>query len=243
MFNLFRKEKEEKILPDNATTFQKLWHNKRTHAAMVLGIYFIFILILIIFINIAPKKEYKEGNKKISKADIWTMKDRLKESLYTFEYDIKVIEEEKEIYRVNYNGEKNEDGVSGYQEVYDMLIKYKIKDGIVYNVLLEETIELDIFYDKINANYLDLNYIFTMVRPRIFEIEKIDSKVEKYVYEEIILEEGSKTLNISIIANDMNITRIEIIEKKLIQKGKTLANEDFYIKETIYNLKYSVLSD
>lgn len=47
------KKKEPREPRDDDSTFMKLWLNKKTHAMMVLGAYFVFFAILLIVINVS----------------------------------------------------------------------------------------------------------------------------------------------------------------------------------------------
>ncbi|MBR5662829.1 MAG: hypothetical protein IKX00_04165 [Bacilli bacterium] len=48
-----KKEKEPRIIKDDDSLFIKLWYNKRSHAAIVLGLYLLFFLVLIVFMNLS----------------------------------------------------------------------------------------------------------------------------------------------------------------------------------------------
>lgn len=235
MFKL-KKEKEEKV---GESTFSKLWHNKRTHSAMVLGVYLVFIMGVVILINLIPPNN--SDSDKTQDITIEVMKENLIAADFSFEYDIHITRDDEEIFKVNYKGNKKGSETIGYKELSDSIIKYKISDDVVYNLLLDNEPEIEDFYENINPNYLDLNYIFTVLRPRNYDVLKYDD-ILKYTYEDVSLGSGNIVVNIVIYTNQQEITQINIIKKELFQKGFDMGNDDFYTTQEEYVLKYRELS-
>jgi len=211
---LFRKkEKEQKPLPEDATTFQKLMHNKKTRSAMILGLYMFGILILILFINLAPKPEpFIPQNQTIT---FEQKQENLINSSYNFEFEITTPE-----LNINFRGEREENIITGFKRIpNEAIIEFKIEDGVVYNTLITPKEEIPNFFAGINPNYLDLNYIFNLLTQRHFEI--ID---QEYIYQPFIVDE--RTIEIKIITDRNDIIEIEL---------KEIINE----QESIYNLKFT----
>ena len=228
-----KKKKEEKILAEDASTFQKLWHDKRTHAAMVLGMYFVGIMILVIFMNVASKNntfDYKPGEKA---NDYEKMKDSIKNSSFSFDYQITIVasnleEEEVDTYKVAYIGDYTKDLETGYKEENNIITKYKIEKGIVYDTLNEDNPIIEDFYINIKERYLDLNYIFTMIKIKDYT-EETEDGLNKYVYETI--ESADTKIGVSIYTDNKSIKRIQITETETI---------DNIVMDSTYILNYSL---
>jgi len=208
-----RKEKEIKPLPEDATTFQKLMHNKRTRSAMILGMYMFGILILILFINFAPKRPpITPENQTIT---LEQKKENLLNSSYNFAFEIITPE-----LNVNFWGEKKDDIITGFKRVPNQIIEFKIENGIIYNTLSSPPEEINNFFEGINPDYLNLDFIFDLLLHKQFEI-----KIREYIFEQIILP-NEVNLDITIITDRNNIIEIEL---------KETIND----KESIYNLKFT----
>ena len=59
-----KKEKKPREIKETDSTFVKLWYNPRTHAMMVLGAYFVFFLVVILFLKSLPNNQTVETKKK-----------------------------------------------------------------------------------------------------------------------------------------------------------------------------------
>ena len=104
---------------EKESKFMQLWHNKRTHAAMVLGLWMIFLLFVMIISFVGGEATQPEVNnnqdqqqeeKKIFK-DYQLMQSELLEHNYIYEYIISVGGS-----KVIYKGEKIGVTETGYRE-------------------------------------------------------------------------------------------------------------------------------
>ena len=79
------KKKEPREPREDDSTFMKLWLNKRTHAMMVLGAYFVFFAILLIIINVASPKT---TNVKTNKEHLTKLFNNINEKNYKYNHMI-----------------------------------------------------------------------------------------------------------------------------------------------------------
>lgn len=223
-----KKEKKERVIPENASTFQKLWYGKRSRPAMILSMYMFFILILIVIIHLSPDPvphNREPNNNQTEENRLERMKNTLLNSTFSFNYDITLGDN-----HIILIGEKRENYKIGFKETEDVILRFKIENGVIYDLRSDETIELEDFYGNVNSNYLDLFFIFTLINPREYQTETEDN-ITKYIYEEINLPDG-RILNVIIYTNNQNIIRITINELKPIYESE-------YKEENVYILNFS----
>ena len=159
---------------NNKKTFKELWNNKRTHALIVLGIWFAIFAFLFLVLGVAslfqstktlPIKE--EETPKIVQPNIPKMLENLISSNYTFEYQItkQVIQEEIEtVQHYSYTGTVENGITTGYYESSTGIIKYTIEDGVYYQINNEEKIENNDIISLEDRNILDLNSLLTKIK-------------------------------------------------------------------------------
>ena len=56
------KKKEPREIKEDDPTFIKLWYNPRTHALMVLGLYFLFFAFILIFVNVVGTRKKADNS-------------------------------------------------------------------------------------------------------------------------------------------------------------------------------------
>ncbi len=196
-------KKKEKVMPQNPTKFQKLWYNKRTHAMMVLGVYFVFIAILLLIINIAPKTEKKvPTNNQREQITITDLQTSLINSDYNFTYEIT-----QNGNKTLFKGLSKNNQVEGYKETNTEIIKYEIIDDISYKVLGEDKSEYNI-YENVNADYLDLAYIYNLTLP-LTSVNIINGEIKTFEYKDVNIKDERK-INIVISSKNNLITNINI---------------------------------
>ncbi len=201
--------------------FMQLWHNKRTHAAMVLGLWMIFLafVMLIAFLggeanpntNLnTPTNQEQEAEKEFK--DYALMQEEILKNNFKYEYNIKIGE-----YQVIYKGEKLGATETGYRENASETIKYYIDETGFYKVVMDELDALDKLFENLNESYIDLEYIFELIKDKTVVTETLE-ETRSYTYN-FDLEEVS--YEIKVETDLTNITNITI---------------SFEEKE--YNLKY-----
>jgi len=172
--------------------FMQLWHNKRTHAAMVLGLWMVFLLFVVIISFIggeSTKKEPANNNtnnqveeQKVFK-DYEVMQQELLENNYAYEYIIHNGEE-----KVIYTGERIGLNEVGYRENSTETIKYYIDETGLYKVVMDELHAMDKLYENIIESYIELEYIFNEINNQSViseELEDIRTFTYNYAVENI----------------------------------------------------------
>jgi len=164
--------------------FMQLWHNKRTHAAMVLGLWMIFLLFVMIISFVGGEATQPEVNnnqdqqqeeKKIFK-DYQLMQSELLEQNYIYEYIISVGDT-----KVIYKGEKIGVTETGYRENATETIKYYIDETGFYKVVMDELHSLDKLFENVIESYIDLEYIFNEINNQSVAGEEND-ETRTYTY-------------------------------------------------------------
>lgn len=194
-------EEESKIM--------QLWHNKRTHAVMVLGLWMIFLLFVMVIAFISgettkttplPSETLKEEEKVVFK-DYKEMQNDILTNDYSYEYNITVGD-----YKVNYKGTKKGDVEEGYRENAEETIKYQIDATGLYKVLMDELHAYDKLFVNVNESFIDLKYIFELINNQSVTSEELE-KTKVYSYS-FILDEI--TYEMKVTTNTENIKEINI---------------------------------
>ena len=165
----------------------------------MLFILFVFILILASGTLNNKQDNTKEESTIESKEEVSyiDMQKILIDGKYEFEYKIAGIVE------VNYTGSYNKGEVVGFRESDDSLIKYHIKDGIIYkNKMGTEEEYLDL-YTGLDENLFDLEMLFnTLNGSNVIKNSKEDNRV--FTYEDV------NGYEVEVYLNDSNINNIII---------------------------------
>ena len=201
-----KKDKKVKELPEDATLFQKLWHDKQTHAAMVLGLWFIFIIGLLIFINIAnrmmPPVNSNEEEKELEKITVSEMVKNIDKKYYKYKYTINLGDR-----KIIYDGELSEGKNEGYKEDGETLFRFLIQDDKTYRVISDIKEVIDDLYIDINKDFINYNYLYLLIWEKPY---KLENEVT-YIYNDLELP-NNRTVNLTIETKDNNVTKIEIVE-------------------------------
>lgn len=99
------KKKQPREIKDDDPLFVKLWYNERSHALIVLGLYFVFFLFIILFVTLTGKKT---GSSSIEGNNIKGLFNGMKNQTISYNYVIK--EGNKTYY---FSGEDKKDGIYG----------------------------------------------------------------------------------------------------------------------------------
>lgn len=197
-------------------TFKELWQDKRMHAVIVLGLWFLFFIIVFLILGIislfTPNKEVnppiKEETKEEVPANIVNLLENLKNSNYQFNYTVTNNES-----TITYNGNCENGEIIGYFENGEGIKKYTVKDGIYYQIIKEERIE-------------DINLISDFDKPNL-DINTIIEKIKEYEKNlEPLQEENVYTYD---FLNDVGIYKIQVtVTDSLISKIGIQADTTYY---------------
>lgn len=197
-------------------TFKELWQDKRMHAVIVLGLWFLFFIIVFLILGIislfTPNKEVnppiKEETKEEVPANIVNLLENLKNSNYQFNYTVTNNES-----TITYNGNCENGEIIGYFENGEGIKKYTVKDGIYYQIIKDELIENTTLISDFDKPNLDINTI----------VEKI-KEYEKNL--EPLQEENVYTYD---FLNDVGIYKIQVtVTDSLISKIGIQADTTYY---------------
>jgi|GEM_PF-1093143 len=190
------KEKKE-------SKFQKIWSNPRKKAGVKLGLWGLFMIVIIGYASITSRmdtvdnKPKEEVNKKPIFEDIEQMKSNILDSNYSYEYNVTA----KGIHYL-FKGEKYDNKFAGYKETSTGIIKYYIEDEKHYSLTMNDFEELETIYDLLDENLLDLVYIFSTFSGD--KTENINGEIRQIIYKNEI-----STLTIT--------TNLEVITKLVIE--------------------------
>lgn len=173
---------------EEESKFMQLWHNKRTHAAMVLGMWMVFLLFVIIISFVGGKSKpssnlnnnnnYEQKEEVITFKDYSLMQDDLLKNNYKYEYNIKIGD-----YEVIYKGEKLGVKETGYRENSIETIKYYIDETGLYTVVMNSLNSNDRLYENLNESLIDLESIFELVKDKTVITEEMESsRTYKYIF-------------------------------------------------------------
>ena len=137
--------------PDN--NFVKLWENKRYHALVCLGLWFIFFIFVFLIVVIPYNNALKNLPKNNETENTITFAS-MKEKLLNSEYN----------YRENSEG----------------LIKYEINNEGIFQINMDEKVPLENLYLGLNENYLDIQKIYDLTSTLT---ENINEEENEIIYE------------------------------------------------------------
>lgn len=188
-------------------TFKEMWHDKRMHAIIVLGMWFIFFVFIFIFLAVASlfnntnsnSSEIEEKKVESVTANIPKMLEILIGSDYDFEISIN----NNNNMSYSYTGSKEQEVIKGYYENNNEIVKYMIKDNNYYQLEGENIIESDNIITDEDKNNIDLNNLLNILKNYENNNEVIYNE-NKYIYE------ISETYKITIYTVSNNIKEIII---------------------------------
>ena len=178
---LFKKKKPREIREDDST-FVKLWYNPRTHAMMVLGVYFIFFAIVIIFINLGSNKS--TTTKDVNGSTIKESFTNLNGKSLSYNYVVNI---GKTTYY--FSGSNEHENITGTILSDGIVTPIKVENNecVVGEYNGEEfNPEYKLCPQDINYSYFDYNYIYSIVENiktnRYKENDKYEFKKDDTTY-------------------------------------------------------------
>lgn len=183
----------------------KDWEPKRKKSAIILGIWAIFLLILIIIGMTSPKKASANNKDVQSDIDITSIINKFDYDNYAYVKTIKTMTEPKE--EMTYEGEIKDKIITGYLETNTEIIKYRCENNICYNEKQDYQETLDEKY--IPYELLNLKDNITSKRDKFIKVsdnkyfyqvenEKINLTLEEKKIVEITIENPEKNIDIKI---------------------------------------------
>ena len=182
--------------PDN--TFVKLWENKRYHALVCLGLWFIFFIFVFLIVVIPYNNALKNLPKNNETENIITfasMKEKLLNSEYNYKYTVNT-----SLGKTVYTGTKTKENITGYRENSEGLIKYEINNEGIFQINMDEKIPLENLYLGLNENYLDIQKIYDLSSTLT---ENINEEENEIIYE-------NDNIGIKFKIDEQNILSINI---------------------------------
>jgi len=201
------KKNDNETLNREESTFMRLWHNKRTHAAMVLGLWMIFLLFVIIISYVGGAFDNNEANScqmpsnTITFKDYKEMQSELLKNNFSYVYEINYLDN-----KIVYKGERLLDKETGYRENSYETIKYYIDESGFYKVVMDELLALDKLFENVNESLIDLESLFEVLNAQSVtseESEKTRAFTYKYIIDDVNYE-------VIVHTNIENITEIDI---------------------------------
>ena len=208
-----KNKKEDSLL-------KKMWATPRGKAAIKLGLYLIFIVFVVIFINVSSKvnKIVKESTVNEEKEiTIGSMREKLLLNNYKYTYTIT-----KNDKKTVYSGERLKQVETGTKENEFGTIKYYVNDVETYQIQMGEKKQIDNLYEDFNINLLDSEYLLNLTNDKSTIINK-DKDLKEYNYS---FDLEDKEIDISIYTKNDNIKEIKVI-----------------YDDTTYELKYSNIGE
>ena len=175
---------------------------------LIVYLSFIFIFFLLVLIAGATKKKsivipkVQESIESKTEVTYLDKQKKLYEGKYSFAYEIS-----GEI-SIKYNGTFDNGVVTGFKEDSMGIIKYKIKDGIVYNIKMDNEEPYDKLYDGLDVSLFDFNNLFNNLNTKNATINDKDGN-KSYDYKDI------NGYDINVVLDDNNIKEIIISNESL----------------------------
>lgn len=168
--------------------FMQLWHNKRTHAAMVLGLWMIFLLFVVIISFVGGEatqnepinNNLQEETEEVVFEDYDKMQKELLKNNFEYEYIINNVDS-----KIIYKGEKLGVLETGYRETSEETIKYYVDESGLYKVVMDELDALDKLYENVVESYIDLEYIFNEINTKS-RLEEVLENTRTYTYKYVV---------------------------------------------------------
>lgn len=196
-------KKEEK-----KKTLKELWQDKKSHAAIVLGLWGIFLGGVIIFMMIGdafnPSKRVMPNSFTSSVeefTDFSVMKEALLQDNYAYTYEVS-----KDNTNIIFRGKKLGNKEVGYQETATQTLKYEKDQDVTYQILLDQKIEITNLYDNIREDFLNSKNILN----QISLLRKTETSNDYYRVYTYSANEGEIIYSISVTMDKKSITKIVI---------------------------------
>ena len=205
--------------------FKEYWKVPRYKALIKMGLYFIFLTIVGIFVifNNPPSKRIEE-ERPIEEKSLMELQSNLLNNNYEFEYQITSNDK-----ITRYNGKRFKDKELGYKETKDIYLKYYKENNIFYKLVLDEKQPLNNLYE-VDSNFLEASYIFNLIKlEKTIKDYEDNLRINKY---EFILKEQPIIISVfysSTEITEINITYLENIYKLTYKNIGSVLEEDVVV--------------
>lgn len=196
-------------MDSNKNTF---WQTEKGKAAIKLGLWGIFIIILIIFVLFSRKDETDINTENTNQTPIEDnnsdflsyedMQSHLLNNNYEYVFTINTLNG-----KYVYSGVKSGDKEIGFKEDQNEIIKYYIDSTGTYRVYIDRVETIDNLYQNIDNSYLDMEVLFENLNNYLYT-EDIESNVrtityDKEGYQVVVNTDKENITNIIIFADSV----------------------------------------
>ena len=204
---------------DNKNNF---WQSEKNKAAIKLGLWIIFIFILIVFVIFQERNNTNndinkpnDNNEEIDTpvydfVNYNDMQDKLLENNYEYVYKISNLDS-----KYIYSGMKCNGKEIGFREDINSVIKYYIDDTGIYQINLDNLVLIDILYQNVDTSYLDINMLFENLHEYLYSVDKNNDlrtiTYDKEGYQVTVLTDKSNIKSIKVVA-DTTTYELEFME-------------------------------
>lgn len=197
---------------DNKNNF---WQSEKGKAAIKLGLWMIFIIILIVIVIFSERNNVSDdinnidtptdGNTEVETpvyefVNYREMQDKLLENNYEYVYTISNLDS-----KYIYSGMKSDGKEIGYREDANGIIKYYIDETGTYQVNLDNALLIDTLYQNVDASYLDIYMLFENLSEYLYSIDKNEGlrtiTYDKDGYQVSVLTDTENIKSITIVVD------------------------------------------
>lgn len=196
------------------------WQSERGKAAIKLGLWmiFIFILIAVVIFSEQGNRNYMEPNDTPNNEEetpeviydfknFNEMQEQLLAGNYEYVYTITTLNS-----KYIYSGIKNADKEIGFREDVNGVIKYFVDATGTYQINLDNATLLENLYPDFDSSYLDIAMLFSNLSEYLYSVEKNEDKrtitYDKDGYQVTVTTDTENITNINIVV-DTTIYELE----------------------------------
>jgi len=153
--------------------------SNKKESLVKLGLWVLFVVIMIVLFFTNNKERVIDNSNKTeeTKKEVYefetfdNMQSNIIKGNYAFSYNI-TLGDVKYVYKgVNCNNE-----ISGYKEMRDSVIKYKILNNVVYKDNMGDLEEISYLYEGIDNSFLNMELLFNNLKNYLYNVEKDKDK-------------------------------------------------------------------
>ncbi len=146
--------------------------NEKKESLVKLGIWVLFVIVMIALFytssNNTTDDTLQTTEEEIHEFDTFdNMQSNIINGNYIFSYNITLGD-----VKYVYNGINCNNVISGYREIKDNVLKYRIVDNVVYLDNLEELEEINYLYEGIDSSFLNMELLFNNLKNYLYNVDK-----------------------------------------------------------------------